>query len=782
MDTLRRVLLLGMVLATASLTTGCALLFSFPPEATSTRERLASLQGMARPPFDGAVTIYWDKWQIPFIDADTDRDAALALGIVHAHLRLSQMELGKRVAQGRISEMIGPFGEDIDRALRALDIGKATPAIVADLPAATRQWLQAYTDGVNHYKRNLARPPHVMVVAAIDNDEPWTIEDSLLLGRLGSADVNWFSLFSLLEQRSKETWPALWQRYRAHQQQGEPSFKVGSSDPPASQPVKHANKTDITATLASLLEPFMRAGSNSFALSAERSASGGALIANDPHLGFTLPNLWLIAGLRSPSYHLVGMMPVGVPIMALGRNKDIAWGGTNMRQWSSDLVDVSVDVPMTEQAHVIERRFLWDSDATNRLSPYGPVLSDVGVLPFPDDKAFAIRWMGHLESDEVSAMLGVMSATTWQELREGLKRYAVPGQNLIFADKSGTIGQLVVAWFPKRKTSYPKDLWVDPSTSDASWSTILNSDDLPYIIDPEHGVIASSNNRPTDKPPTRLGWNFPQNDRIRRLYQLLAEKKTWNLLDLLEVQSDSYSASNRRLRDLALTLVDTQRLSVSARAVVRALKAWDGFYRIDSKEAYVYQAWLIAFADAFYDAIGRKDEELFWWRTTFLAEQMSLDIRSQYKRDRKKIQDIMLGALEQSFPYLSDDKRWGDIHRVAVGHILQRIPLLGARYRWDDEPISGGVETIFKSSGSPLTIDEHASSFGSQSRHLSDLSDINANYFVLFGGQDGVLNSANFMDQLPLWAQGKVIQVPLAIAPIRKQAIYTMTWAGRNRP
>ena len=753
---------------------GCALVFSFPPEATSTQQRLSHLQGLPRPPFEGNVTIYWDKWQIPFIEANSDRDAALALGIVHAHLRLAQMEFGKRVAQGRLSEMAGPLTEDVDSALRALNIGQATPEIAKAMPEKTRQWLQAYTDGVNHYKRHLKQPPHDMVAMAINNDEPWTPEDSLLLGRLGSIDVNWFSLFSLLAERTTERWSPLWQRYRNHQRQSAPSFKVGDI-PPATKHTGVEGDKDVATQLADVLMPFMRAGSNSFALSAQRSSSGGALIASDPHLGFMLPNLWLIAGLRSPSYHLVGMMPVGVPVMALGRNPHIAWGGTNMRQWSSDLVDVSDNVPMTPTTHIIKRRFLWDSESTHRLSPYGPVISDTGILPRPDNKEFALRWMGHKVSDEVSAMLGVMSATTWQELRASLTPYAVPGQNLIFADKNGTIGQLVVAWMPKRKTTYPKELWVSPQTSDATWADILTSNDLPFVIDPEEGVIASSNNRPTDKPPTRLSWNFPQNDRIRRLYQLLAEKKTWSLLQLQGVQADTYSTSNHRLCALALSLIDAQRLSPQARKVARALKGWDGFYRIDSKGAYVYQAWLIAFAESFYKALGRADEDKFWRRTTFLAEQLMQDIRDKPQVAR----NVMHDSLEQSYPYLEDEKRWGDIHRVAVGHILQRLPLIGSRYRWDDLPIKGGVETIFKSTGSPMTMDKHTSSFGSQSRHLSDMSDNNANYFVLFGGQDGVLNSANFMDQLPLWAQGKVIQVPLDLKDVRKRAVYRMTWERR---
>ena len=746
--------------------TGCAALLTFPPPATTTTERLKSLQALPAPKFRGDVTIYWDKWQIPFIKAEYDTDAAFALGLVHAHLRLGQMEFAKRVASGRLSEIAGFIATDIDAALRTLDIGKATKDIVANMPKKTWQWLNAYTKGVNHYKRHTKEKPHDMIVMAMDN-EPWRMEDSILLGRLGSADVNWFSLFSLLPERSKESWPLIWQQYRANQKDKTPSFK---------QPYqKTYHQPNQSETLKSWLQPFMRSGSNSIAVAAKRSKNGAALLANDPHLGFSIPNLWLIAGLHTPSYNVVGMMPIGIPIFALGRNPHIAWGGTNMRQWSSDIVDVSDEKRLRVQKHRIKRRFLWDSEHENDVSAYGPIISDADILPFPEGKRFAVRWVGHQTSDEITAMLHVMQAQNGQDIRKSLSDYALPGQNLLFADKDGHIGHFLAAWIPKRPKDYPDDLWVSRATSDAAWQQILTGAELPYSISPPEGVLASSNNKPTQTAPTRLGWNFPQDDRITRIYERLAEQERWSIDDLKNLQLDSYSTSHHALCRSVVRLMADSALRPQAQRVLAVLQEWDGYYRTDSKPAYVYQGWLSQFAPRYYQEQGLEGYEQFWWQSGFLAELLKQAIDN----DPKNVLPLITETLEDSLSYVEDDKTWGSIHRVAIGHFLRRIPLIGSRYHLYDLPIAGSSQTILKSSGTPLTTDKHFSSFGSQARHLSDMSSVDANYFILFGGQDGTIHSENFVDQVPLWAEGKTIQVPLTLETFKANARYRSQWRGR---
>ena len=194
-----------------------------------------------------------------------------------------------------------------------------------------------------------------------------------------------------------------------------------------------------TAQAQQWLGGLSKSGSNSLAVAGHRSDTGGALMANDPHLGILVPNVWLIAGVRSPSYHAVGLMAPGLPIFAIGRNPHIAWGGTNMRAASSDLYDVS-GVPaseIVERDESIDVRWWFDSDVTVRETAWGPIVSDVPLLAEHDLPPLALKWTGHGASDEIGAMLAVSRARTFDEFRAAFDRFAVPGQNMLYADASG---------------------------------------------------------------------------------------------------------------------------------------------------------------------------------------------------------------------------------------------------------------------------------------------------------------------------------------------------------
>ncbi len=160
-------------------------------------------------PIERPVTVIWDRHQVPFIEAETDADLAVALGVVHAHLRLGQLELMRRVAYGRVAELIGSSGVAIDLLLRALDFARAVPAILTEMPVATRAWLEAFVRGLNHHIVHV-RPLPVEFDLFDLRPEPWTPGDILALGRLVSADVNWIPWFQLLKFRNDADWPRLW--------------------------------------------------------------------------------------------------------------------------------------------------------------------------------------------------------------------------------------------------------------------------------------------------------------------------------------------------------------------------------------------------------------------------------------------------------------------------------------------------------------------------------------------------------------------------------------------
>src|SRR5439155_21930027 len=206
-----------------------------------------------------------------------------------------------------------------------------------------------------------------------------------------------------------------------------------------------ASGHDITAdAFARLVLGLGRAGSNAVAVSARRSATGQAWLAGDPHLSLSLPSVWLQGSYRSPSYHVAGLMIPGIPVMAIGRNSWIAWGGTNLHALSSELFDVS-ELPASEisEQHVrIGVRWSRSRDIVLRDTAHGPIISDAPLFGGGNNRALALRWVGHQPSDELTAFLAINRARDWAELRAAAEGFAVPGQNLIYADREGHIGRL----------------------------------------------------------------------------------------------------------------------------------------------------------------------------------------------------------------------------------------------------------------------------------------------------------------------------------------------------
>lgn len=735
---------------------GCAL-FTPLPQETSVADRLAMM------PRDGLdlerpVSIRWDAHQIPFITARTDGDAAYAFGLVHAHLRLAQMEILKRISQGRLSEMAGPLTTEIDAALRALGFGRATPDILAAMPDDSRAWLDRYVAGVNAYKAHAERTgalPHEFAVLGLDN-EPWTAADTITLGRLTGTDVNWIVLFGLLPHTEDPRFDAVL-RTIVDAGRGEPPLpdgtRIAAPSPAAPSHAESARFAGLRAA-AELTTGFARSGSNSIVIGPARSASGAPLIANDPHLGFNIPNAWIIAGLKSPRYHIVGMSVPGVPVFGFGRTPHLAWGGTNMRSLNSDLVDVS-DLPEEAfhwEEHRIGVRYWFDATARNRLSPYGPVISDADdVVPAPGGRAFALRWIGHQASDEITALLGAMRARSLEAFRASMAPFAIPAQNFLVADRDGRIGHLLATRLPDRPdASRYAPIVIGPAAADRLWSRLLRPATLPAEIDPPRGYLLSANNRPFAGGPL-VGRFFSPPERITRLRQLVeAAGNAVTLDDLARWQQDVTAPLSLAARDSLLN-----RTGDRAHPVLTALAAWDGRYTTDSPGAAVFQAFIAGFAG---EAYGPESSAAAYAAARGYARPML--IRDAASMEETAWERALEAGLSAAAPVLEAGTVWGDLHRMEVQHVLGNLPLLGGRYRYRDIPIPGGRETVFKTSH-PLTAERHTTPFGSQSRHVSDLSDPDANYFVLYGGQDGWINSATALDQIDLWLEGRSVQVPM---------------------
>jgi penicillin amidase len=715
------------------------------PSSISVRQRL-DMMPKDDVPLKESVVLHWNEHQVPFIEASTDVDLATALGLVHAHLRLGQMEMVRRAAQGRLAETIGPLGVDLDYLLRALDLDRAVPEITASLPKETRFWIEAFVRGINHYLGSGAELPHEFEVLHLGR-EPWSVADVLAIGRLVAADANWPVWCELLKLRGRETWKDIWRR-----------LLTGSCrsclDPASTSPADLYFERLMTLA--------MQRGSNSIAIAGSRSRDGGALLASDPHLGLLLPGAWLIAGYRSPSHHAVGLMPPGLPFIALGRNPWIAWGGANLHAASSDFVDVS-DLPrnaITERREVIKVRWCRKRSIVLRDTPYGPIVSDARILGLDRRMPIALRWMGHWPSDEITAMLKVGQARSWDAFRAALDGISVSGQMMTYADGEGRIGQAMAVRLPSRKPEDLSDLVVKCGSADG-WRRFVTGSDMPSKLQPKEGFVVSANQCPGETA-VPIGLFFSPSDRAQRLSELISPQGKIGREGLSEIMMDVLMATSLDINERLLTALGSRQANPPDKesAPLRAaLAGWDGRYDTASRGALAFE---LVFCNFVRDSYGKDELKAYW--ATWAPRALVAEDLSQCAPDN--IGPTVKRAIRHSVRAFGRFGTWGDMHRLRLRHPFGLMPVFGKRYVHRDVPIAGGNESVLKT-GHRLTTKQHSTIFGSSARHVSDLSDPDANFFVLAGGQDGWLGSSTYADQLDLWRQGAYLRIPLQLETVR---------------
>jgi penicillin amidase len=719
------ILRLALRLATAGI--------RYRPPRLSVAERIAALPRTGLP-VEAPVEIRWNDRLVPFISAQSDRDLAVALGLVHAHLRLAQLELLRRVAQGRLAEVLGPVAVSFDHALRLLDPGRAVPAIIEALPDDTRDWLDGFVAGINRHLGSDAAAPFELRLLGI-TAERWSIADVLTIGRLAAADVNWLLWMRLLRLPRGEDWREIWTRLIADGRTPTPSF---------------AGRTDSGDAFARLVLGLGRAGSNAVAVSGRRSATGNAWLAGDPHLSLSLPSVWLQAAYRSPSYNVAGLMIPGIPVMAIGRNPHLAWGGTNLHAASSELFDVS-ELPASE---IRERRVplavRWSrpQEIVLRDTPYGPIVSDAPLFGGDSGRAVALRWMGHERSDEISALLAISRARDGVEFRRAAAGFAIPGQTLVYTENSGRVGRVLAAWLPRRPLAAPADL-VSPITGAVAWESLATAADLPAETDPPRGFVVSAN----DRPPAAeipVGWFFSPGERAERLANLLRASERIGFAELAALQTDVAAPAALVLRDrLCAALAPPPQ----GDALFDAVAGWDGRYDEDSAGAVAFELVLSRLFAALTPERLRALYAAVWHGRSLLAQEIEAVTPA-------RLNEAVWAALADAAADFRRLRRWGNVHRLRLAHPLGAIPALGRRYRLIDWAWPGSNDTVFKSAHG-LVGGPHPVGYGSNARYIFDMADPDANHLVLLGGQDGHPGSPAFLDQAALFRRGEYVTLPL---------------------
>ncbi|MEA2455110.1 MAG: penicillin amidase, partial [Thermoleophilaceae bacterium] len=568
----------------------------------------------------GPVTIARDALGVPRIEARTVEDLCFAQGFCLGQDRLFQLEMFRRIAAGRVSEFAGPDGLPTDRLMRTLGLHRRAEAEVATLPRAARDYLEAYAAGVNAAAHSMPVAPIELQLLRID-PEPWAPADSLAIGKIVALGFS----------TNMET-----ELFRAELVQLIGAEKVARLEPqyPGGNPVVtqpgvpwSGDALELAAQIAQVrqavgfsLEP---AGSNNWAVSGDRSVTGMPLLAGDPHITTSIPDVWYTVELSSPDLEVRGGAMPGFPGVVIGQARDVAWSFTNAM---ADVQDLYVErvrsafeghppayefegswrelEVLHDRIHVRGRHpeplELWETH-------HGPITNrPLGAGGEPLALAWtALRtpWPAHLPIE-----MGY--ATDGPDLVERLRDHTVPCMNLVWADSSGGIGYKLIGSVPMRRGGCP-DLPKPGWTGEYEWDGYVPYEELPEIANPPGGAIVTANNRiAPDDYPHHIKSEYMDGYRAARIEQLLAERERLSLDDFQRIQTDVVSIPGAETaRRLARLRPDGQR---EVRAIER-LRSWDQRLDPDTVAGTIVQVFTIHFARAIAEAVIGDPEQAKRW-------------------------------------------------------------------------------------------------------------------------------------------------------------------------
>lgn len=734
---------------------------------------------------DAPVTVARDAHGIPFIQAGSERDAAFALGFVHAQDRFAQMELTRRVGAGRMAEILGADLVPMDSMMRTFGVYRLAAADAAALPASVRTHLEAYAAGVNAWMRtdHGALPPEFY--ALWFEPEPWSVTDSLVWIRLMALRLtgNWNT--ELLRAGLRRHVPEDLIENLFPEAEGPSTLASGSAGRPAgARGVETGGDETDTAGLWREAGPGWRAegGSNVWALSGARTSTGGPILANDPHLGIGAPAVWYLAHVETPDRVLAGATVPGLPFLVLGHNGKVAWGLTTTHGDASDLFverlsktdDAVYDTPegvrpFSVRNEVIRVRFAEDVLLQIRSTRHGPVISDVNPAAAEaagDDHVLALRNSALLPGDPgATALYRVNRANNVAEVREALRAMRAPQQNVAYAD-SHSIGLSMPSQVPIRRSGDGADItrgW----TGDHDWTGFVPFEELPHVADPESGMIVNANNRVVGPAyPHFISRFWPDGYRAERIEDVLSDAGPTDLAFSTALQLDIRSGTAGTLLPV---MIDPAVAGGGNAEVLDGLRKWDQSMAVDRWEPLVYEAWLREATRAiFADELDEAFEE--WWGARpetllhALTSEQTLcnDTRTpDVETCGQTLAAALRAALDWTAARYGSDRRswrWGDAHMATFRHpVFGRVPLLGDLTDIRT-PAAGGQHTVNR--GGFMVTDPVAPFemvFGPAYRAVYDLSDLDRSLFIVAPGQSGNPLSPHYGDLVDVWREGRYL-------------------------
>ena len=830
MQALKRVLIALLALVVVALVAGSLFVRQVARKALPDYNQAITLEGLRE-----GVTVYRDQHAIPHIYAKNEHDLYMAVGYVMAQDRLWQMDLLRRVTMGRLSEI---FGEDMvgaDQLLRALRIPEKSERVLARTDPAARNAMVAFSLGVNQFieKNRKKLPPEFTILGY--KPEPWLpIHSANLVGYMAwDLSGSWNTeivLHKLREVLDDEKFRQLLPNPAHHQTFVYPAYDAATSGlltaplcpPDAGMPVATADQpatagrdafsgsheTPISDQMFALLDHAnalremgleVFSGSNSWVVSGNRTRSGKPLFANDMHLGFMAPGIWMqMQQVVEGQFRVSGVALPGQPMIIVGHNDHIAWGMTNLYV---DEMDFYLETTAADKQDQYLFNGVWTdmevrreqiavkgadtAERINRFTHRGPVISSFRSV---EGQAISMRWTGNEYSDEIRSIYLLNRASNWDEFRDALTTFIAISQNITYADVHGHIGMQTAGGVPIRKEG--NGMMVAPGHTDQyDWLGLVPFEELPYEFNPEQGMVSAANNRTIgDTYPHLIGHWFDTPNRINRIREMLADIKKPDHYDFKRMMTDVHSPLARRATGDIVEIVDgAGDLTENEQAAAERLRNWDYTYTTESVAASIFERFYLAFirhvmADETGDALFRELSSILI-RNMFdhvWSDRESSWVNNINTPQMETFEEVVTQSFTESVQWLeenlgsrADDWHWGRLHQLTIKHTMGSVDMLDRVFGLNKGPypIGGSFHTVGNNSYSfhqPFDVVH-----GASQRHIFNLADWSDNHVRIPTGTSGIPASNYYLDQTEAFVRGDYYQKAWEKEEVVAQARYT---------
>lgn len=738
-------------------------------------KRVPATTGDVRAPVKAAVSLERDPRGLPHIRAKNDRDLFVAFGYAMAQDRLFQLDYLRRKGAGRLAEVMGAEALQSDVLARTVGLRRIAETEWERLPEETRTLLTSFTAGVNAVIEQSTDCLPIEFDLLDYRPALWTEIDCLTI----EVEFRWY----LTGRFPVIVIPELVKR-RVGDNDLKREFFCGEALQECLLPADGYPETR-SARPAEAVSPSMAGfddgtGSNNWVVGGKLTASGKPLVASDPHIAIEAVSCWYQARLQGGSFNVAGMAYTGLPAIMFGRNENVAWGITNNICSLRDLYQERTDPdhpgcflfdgqwePWRERTETITVRDAEPVTKTIRASRHGPIVDD--VLPPPADTTgpVSLRWLGMHEGGWLTALLGMDRAGNVSEFNESLRPWHVPTFSLVFADSAGQIGLKVSGRIPIRNVD---ESGYRPGHDPAhQWDGLIPFEDMPGVIDPEQGFVATANNPlATSDFPYPLSCTSPAGYRARRIREMIESHQPGSITadHLRGMQFDVLSLRAANCLPPLLAILDAAAFQDEPISqAIGALRRWDGHVLPGEVGPTIFNCffthWTGAVVAERFEAAARPLVAM--GAEGFAARLLDTDHHGWFadgnrnEQVRSAFQKAIADLAQRLGPNIANWK-WEQLHRLTMNHVLAARGELAALLNYAGMGVRGDMQSVCNTGSGP----DWTAVTGGGFRMIADLADATTLLTIDAPSQSGHPGSPHYSDQLADWLAGNYHDLPLA--------------------